>query len=238
MREAARIRMVMEATNGRGRGRRQHHGGNGTCCGVTAARLAMVEAAAAATAMKAARRGWWDRRSLLQREGRRDVSEYVSIHAHASTNPLTPLTRLTLPYLWVRAGIRAIPARVYYLGVLMRLSIRSEAAAEMARRNGGKGWGGARTRPRAGRRAACCRGHIVGQRGGDPREDPGHAGEAGMLDGQGYFGVQYRRSIPSSSHASMPSTVRPAHRATLRSATAASPVRRRSHTDCRLIAPG
>ena len=24
-----------------------------------------------------------------------------------------------------------------------------------------------------------------------------------MLDGQGYFGVQYRRSIPSSSHANM-----------------------------------
>ena len=59
-----------------------------------------------------------------------------------------------------------------------------------------------------------------------------------MLDGQGYFGVQYRRSILSSSHANMPSTVRPAHRATLRLATAASPVRRRSHTDCRLIAPG
>ena len=60
VREAARIRMVMEgeeATNGRGRGRRQHHGGNGTCCGVAAARLAMVEAAAAATGMKAARRG-------------------------------------------------------------------------------------------------------------------------------------------------------------------------------------
>ena len=108
----------------------------------------------------------------------------------------------------------------------------------MARRNGGKGWGGARTRPRAGRRTVCCRGHIVGQRGGDPRENPGHAGEASMLDGQGHFGVQYRRSIPSSSHSNMPPTTRPAHRATLRLATASSPVRRRSQTDCRPIAPG
>ena len=66
-------------------------------------------------------------------------------------------------------------------------------------------------------RAACCRGHIVGQRGGDPREDPGHAGEAGMLDGQGHFGVQYRRSIPSSSlarkHAVHGATSTPCHSA-------------------------
>ena len=27
------MRMVMEAANGHGRGRRQHHGGNGTCWG-------------------------------------------------------------------------------------------------------------------------------------------------------------------------------------------------------------
>ena len=33
-------------------------------------------------------------------------------------------------YLRVRAGIRAIPARVYYLGVFMRLSIRSEATQQ------------------------------------------------------------------------------------------------------------
>ena len=49
--------------------------------------------------------------------GRRG-GEYVSTRASPST--LAPLTRLTLPYLWVRAGIIAIPARVYYLGMLMR----------------------------------------------------------------------------------------------------------------------
>ena len=49
-----------------------------------------------------------------------------------------PPTRLTLPYLWVRAGIIAIPARVYYLSMLMRGFIRSAAPAEMARRPGAK----------------------------------------------------------------------------------------------------
>jgi hypothetical protein len=67
-------------------------------------------------------------------------------------------------YLRVRAGIRAIPARVYYLGVFMRLSIRSEATAEMGRKNGDKGCRGVRTRARAvalAGQGCMLRGHIV-----------------------------------------------------------------------------
>ena len=61
-----------------------------------------------------------------------------------------PPTRLTLPYLWVRAGIIAIPARDYYLIMLMWLLIQSAAGAEMARKPGANGQRGMRTRPRAG----------------------------------------------------------------------------------------
>ena len=70
--------------------------------------------------------------------------------ARIPPSTLAPLTRLTLPYLWVRAGIIAIPARVYYLSMLMRGSIQSAATAEVARRSGAKGWRGVRTRPRVG----------------------------------------------------------------------------------------
>ena len=48
-------------------------------------------------------------------------------------------------------------------------------------------------------------------------------GETSMLDGQGQLGVHYRRSIPSSSHSSMPSihgaTSTPCHSLCARSAT-------------------
>ena len=62
--------------------------------------------------------------------------EFVSMRTH----PLTPYLSYTptLPYLWVHAGIRAIPARVYYLGTLMSVPIQSAATSEnqMARRPG------------------------------------------------------------------------------------------------------
>jgi len=99
----------------------------------------------------------WHEEWGLYRDGIVDIScseraewKRVCVHAHTSPSTLTRLTRLTLPYLWVRAGIIAIPARVYYLGMLMRGSIRSAATAEVARRSGAKGWRGVRTRPRVG----------------------------------------------------------------------------------------
>ena len=61
--------------------------------------------------------------------------EFVSMRTH----PLTPYLSYTptLPYLWVHAVIRAIPARVYYLGTLiMSVPIQSAATSEMARKPG------------------------------------------------------------------------------------------------------
>ena len=69
----------------------------------------------------------------------------ICVHAHASPSTLTPLTRLTLHYLWVHAGIIAIPARVYYPGMLMRGIIWSAAPAEIARRPDAKALRGVRS---------------------------------------------------------------------------------------------
>jgi hypothetical protein len=99
------------------------------------------------------------------------------------------------------------------------------SAAEMARRNGGKGWGGARTRPRAGRTGLHVAVATLWAKGEGIRERIlAMLGRLACWTGKGISGCNTGdRSRAAPSHANMPSTVRPAHRATLRSATAASP---------------
>jgi len=147
-REGARVRMVRETACGRTGGEGgSNAGGMAYWGGGRPAKRATVETTAAATATTAAVKGGGGRRSRLQHWGGGEVGMCPRARIPKSR---PPPTRLTLPYLWVRAGIIAIPARDYYLIMLMWLLIQSAARAEMARKPGANGQRGMRTRPRAG----------------------------------------------------------------------------------------
>ena len=137
--EAARERMVREAASGRGRRGRQHFTalrGQRHLLAVAAATRAMVDMTTAPTAKTAAAKRVVV--SPITPATIRGAGEVSMCPRARIPYPQTPLTRLTLPYLWVRAGIIAIPARVYYLSMLMGVFIRSAAPAEVARRPGAK----------------------------------------------------------------------------------------------------
>ena len=143
-----KVRMVRETACGRTGGEGgSNAGGMAYWGGGRPAKRATVETTAAATATTAAVKGGGSRRSRLQHWGGGEVGMCPRARIPKSR---PPPTRLTLPYLWVRAGIIAIPARDYYLIMLMWLLIQSAARAEMARKPGANGQRGMRTRPRAG----------------------------------------------------------------------------------------